>query len=82
MIFDGKNIEENPESIICLHSDCGLTIDLDAVRESMPDHEVTKFNSIGGISEFVEGLSGRAADVDVWVLVDGQVQVQARASQG
>ena len=76
VIFNGKNIEDSPESIICLHSNCGITIDLKAISDSMPGHALEKFNAWGGITEFVDGLSGRAADVDLWVLVDGQVRYE------
>ena len=74
LIFDGKNIEENPESIICFHSNCGITIDLEAIRNTMPGHEFSRFKSTAGITEFVGNLKGRAADVDVFMLVDGQAK--------
>ncbi len=74
VIFNGKNLEDNPESIMCLHSNCGITFDLEAIRTSMPGNKLSKFRSLGGISEFIDGMAGRAADVDVFILVDGQIR--------
>ena len=76
VIFNSVNKEEKPESIMCFHSNCGITIDLKAISDSMPGHALEKFNAWGGITEFVDGLSGRAADVDLWILVDGQVRYE------
>ena len=74
VIFNGKNLEDEPESMMCLHSNCGITFDLAAIRASMPGNNLAKFRSLGGISEFVDGMAGRAADVDVFILVDGQLK--------
>ncbi len=74
VIFNGVEIEKNPESIMCFHSNCGMTIDLKAIKESMPGHELSGFKALGGITEFVDGLIGRPADIDLWVLVDGQLK--------
>ncbi len=73
VIFNGVNVEDKPHSIMCLHSNCGITVDLQAVMSSLPGRMLTGFKATGGITEYVDGLSGRQADVDVWVLVDGKV---------
>ena len=75
-VFNGRNLEDNPQSLMCLHSNCGITIDLEAIRRSMPEHVLSSFKSSGGITEFVKGMAGRAADVDVYILVDGEVKYQ------
>ncbi len=72
VIFNGVNIEDNPESIMAFHSNCGITFDLKAFSNSMGGRPLAKFKAKGGITEFVAGLSGRAADVDLWILVDGK----------
>ncbi|MBN2064489.1 MAG: NPCBM/NEW2 domain-containing protein [Sedimentisphaerales bacterium] len=78
VIFNGVNIEDSPHSIMCLHSNCGITIDLQAVMSSLPDSELSGFKTTGGITEYVDGLKGRQADVDFWVLVDGKVMYERK----
>ena len=73
-IFNGKNIEQQPESFICMHSNCGITIDLQAVINTMPGNSFASFRAWGGITEYVDGISGRPADIDFWVLVDGEIK--------
>ncbi|MGE4286053.1 MAG: NPCBM/NEW2 domain-containing protein [Phycisphaerae bacterium] len=74
VIFDGINIEDTPESILFMHSNSGITIDLEAIEDSVSNYEITSLKARCGITEFVSNLAGRKADVDFCVLVDGKVK--------
>ena len=75
-IFNGNNVEDYPESFLCMHSNCGITIDLQAVKRSIGNMKIAGFNAWGGITEYVATLGGREADVDFWILVDGKVRYE------
>ena len=58
-----------------LHSNIGLTVDLDAVRGEVPGLRIASFSAFAGIMNMWndEGVPDYA-EVDVWVLVDGQLR--------
>jgi hypothetical protein len=65
---------------IVLHSNGGITFDLDAMRGDMPGLEITEFKACCGISEAVRAhLNGTTQRglADFWVLVDGQKRFEA-----
>ena len=53
-----------------MHANCGITFDLDAIRNSMPDIQVNRFTAIGGLSDTAY-MSQKA---ELWVLLDGKLQ--------
>ena len=69
---------------IGIHSNQGITFDLDAIRKSTPGFWVTRFSGVFGLSEsinlgrnYAEGakqVKGEEAKVDIWVLVDGEIR--------
>jgi ferric-dicitrate binding protein FerR (iron transport regulator) len=63
---------------IGMHTNLGITFDLDKIRSSLPGAKVVRFRALCGVSETVvqyynEHLNPKAA-VEFWVLVDGQAR--------
>ena len=56
-----------------LHSNMGLTVDLDAVRREVPGLRIASFSSFAGIIGMWNDAPSDS-DVDVWVLVDGELR--------
>lgn len=54
---------------IMMHSNAGMTFDLDAIRASIPGVRIRRFTSMCGMSDTVIQQNVQA---DMWVLVDGQ----------
>jgi hypothetical protein len=62
---------------IGMHPNAGITFDLDAIRNAMPEARIGRFHARCGVSENVIRFAERDADpnaieVTFWVLVDGQ----------
>jgi hypothetical protein len=70
---------------IGMHANAGITFDLDKIRAVMPEVKIAQFTALGGISETVAqystgylNSSNVRIEVDLWVLVDGQVRFAQR----
>ncbi len=61
-----------------IHSDAGITFDLQAIRQSLPGFDLTYFKAFGGLSEALDKAVD-FPDVDFWVLVDGQIRYEKQA---
>lgn len=59
-----------PSSVLVLHSNAGITFDLDALRRQFPNLEIVRFTARCGVS--ANALAQMANEF--WVLVDGQVR--------
>ena len=59
-----------------LHSNIGLTVDLNAVRRAVPGLRIASFSAFAGIIGQHSDIApvNSEAEVDVWVLVDGQLR--------
>jgi hypothetical protein len=77
VILNGQPYINSP--VLMLHSNVGITFDLQALRQSIPQLELTTFKAFGGLSEAFEGVQTGAPDVDFWVLVDGQIRYEKKA---
>jgi hypothetical protein len=80
-VLGGQAYGTREHSAIALHSNAGITFDLDAMRRDMPGLEIIRFTARCGISEDVRThLDGtpRRALADFWVLVDGQKRFEAK----
>jgi len=75
-IFRDQTYEDKP--IMMIHSNAGITFDLQAIRQSLPGLNLTCFTAFGGLSEALN-KSTEAPDVDFWVLVDGQVRYEKKS---
>ena len=69
-----------------LHSNLGMTVDLEAVRGEVPGCRIASFSAFAGIMDILNNPKALDyAEVDVWVLVDGQLRSSRqalRADQG
>ncbi len=72
---DISNIDSN--SRLFIHSNLGITYDLDAIRADIPGTELTCFSARAGISD----NSPRIGNAEMWVLIDGQVRFTQRFSE-
>ena len=75
-VFGGHNYTNN--QIVMIHSNAGITFDLQAIRQSLPTLDLTHFKAFGGLSEALS-VEADLPDVDFWVLVDGQIRYEKQA---
>jgi hypothetical protein len=79
LILDGKSCGNKQTPAIFMHSNLGITFNLNAMRAKMPGISITEFSAICGISENTPKRFPRA---DFWVLVDGKVRFSKTAVNG
>lgn len=62
------------QSILCMHTNAGITFDLDAIRKTLPqDVAIKSFTAAYGISDTAIVDSGQSdPDADFFVLLDGE----------
>jgi hypothetical protein len=72
-VFNGHPYVNN--EIVMIHSNAGITFDLQAIRQSLAGLDLTRFKAFGGLSEAIIATN-KAPDVDFWVLVDGQIRYE------
>jgi hypothetical protein len=65
------------EPAVLLHSNVGITFDLQAIRESVLHLSPERFAARGALTQDVDMYS--MPDIDFWILVDGQVRYERRA---
>ncbi len=77
--------KQYPDSgALYLHSNIGLTVDLNAVRGTVGGLRISSFSAFAGIIRMGNNTPDYA-EVDVWILVDGQLRASRkglRADQG
>lgn len=71
------NSNQSPEShelfrSILLHSNTGITFDLEAIRRLMPETDTIHFRSQIGIER--QPFRPKASNADFWILVDGKLK--------
>jgi hypothetical protein len=59
------------EASLFIHANQGITFDLDEIRKVLPNVRITAFKSVFGVGEITSVL----ANLDLWILVDGQPRV-------
>jgi hypothetical protein len=70
VMIDGQEVVNDP--VLMLHSNIGITFDLQAIRDSLPQLDLKSFRAIGlPMKEF-------NPDIDFWILVDGQVKYEKK----
>jgi cell division protein FtsL len=69
LFLDNVNYSLPQNPCILLHSNLGVTFDLNAFRNRLPETKIAQFQSQVGVSNTAPGPS----NVDIWVLIDGQV---------
>jgi hypothetical protein len=66
-------------SLILVHSNAGITFDLDKIRRSIPQLEVDRFKAVCGVSKVREGDNYQS---EFWVLIDGTCVFHYRSEKG
>lgn len=75
-IFQGHKYDN---AIVMIHSNAGITLDLQAIRRSLGGLNVTSFRAFGGLSEALKSVKTQFPDVDFRVLVDGRIRYEKQA---
>lgn len=73
----GQTYDTRIHPSLGMHPNAGITFDLDAIRDAMPEAQIRRFHARCGVSENVVRFAQRDADpntiaVTFWVLLDGQ----------
>lgn len=66
--LDQSGSKETRADFILLHSNAGITFDLDKIRQSFPQREISGFKSTCGVSQNVSAKKRS----EMWVLLDGE----------
>ncbi|MBN2064739.1 MAG: FecR domain-containing protein [Sedimentisphaerales bacterium] len=69
-----NNTQYDDHDIVMLHSNCGITIDLMAIRKKHPGFTLKEFRSQGGITEALRNVTEKKPYIDFTILIDGQVE--------
>ena len=64
--------------LLYMHTNCGITFDLGAIRRAHPGSRVARFRTAAGNAETNSNKRTEAYYADLWVLVDGQCQFRRR----
>ncbi len=70
---------EKNNSAINIHSNQGITFDLNTIRQSIPGRKIVKFVANAAVSETVlmygknEGIASKPSKVDFWFFLDGEL---------
>lgn len=68
IMINGQEVINDP--ILMLHSNSGITFDLQAIRKSLPQLDLESLRAI------VVPTKEYNPDIDVWILVDGQIKYE------
>jgi hypothetical protein len=78
ILLGGKEYGTPKAGMIHIHSNLGVTFDLNQIRQSIPSLKIVGFSSLCGITETAQQMPGYNSAVhswvDFWVLVDGVIQ--------
>jgi hypothetical protein len=70
LFLNNVNYSDPQNPCIYLHSNLGITFDLNASRSRLSKAKITQFQTDVGVSDTTPG----SFNVDIWVLIDGQVR--------
>lgn len=74
-VFDGITMGTSSNPAVLMHSNSGITFDLDAIRSQLPEMQLQRLVCSIGLPNRTT-LTGATADV--WVLLDGQIRYVKR----
>jgi hypothetical protein len=70
-VFNGIQYGTKEAPALLLHSNIGITFNLQTIRKILPNTRIKSFKAWGGLAEITDFKDSRP-DIDFWVLVDGQ----------
>jgi len=87
LVLAGQFYGTREHPAIALHSNAGITFDLEALRAALPGLGIDRFRATCGISEEAKAYAAEVPEMkaDFWVLVDGEKRFEAtgvRADSG
>lgn len=79
-----RNLNFAPD-VLFMHSNIGVTFNLDAVRQQFPGQSIRRFQTVAGTLSIFRGyailpaeqLTLNYTEFDVWIVVDGQLRTKA-----
>lgn len=78
LLLGGKEYGTPGAGMIHIHSNLGITFDLNQIRQHIPGLKIVGFSSLCGITETAQQMPGYNSAVhswvDFWVLVDGVIR--------
>lgn len=77
ILLDGIIYGTREQPALLMHSNMGITFDLEAIRQDLSDRTVTEFTTICGLSD-AYGRKDIQPFADLWVLVDGKLKFSKR----
>lgn len=72
-MFEAARKQYSDSGVLYLHSNIGVTLDLDAMRRLVPGFRIVDFRAFAGIIRMGDNEPDHS-EADVWVLVDGQLR--------
>lgn len=79
LMLDGQPCGTRDNPAIGIHSDMGITFDLNEIRKQVPEISIGAFTAKVGVSETVANIpKEHFGKVDFWVLLDGEVKFSKR----
>ncbi len=74
LMLDGITPGEATGAALTLHSNLGITFDLDSIRRSLPAVVPVRLRARAGVSQTTTRFTDHDSCVVFWILVDGQVR--------
>lgn len=74
LVIDNAAPSENTGAALTLHSNLGVTFDLDSIRRSLPAVQPVRLRARAGVSQTTTQFTEQDSRVIFWVLVDGKVR--------
>ena len=71
VVLDGRLYDDT--DVLMIHSNSGITFDLNAIRNAYPEFDIRSFKTLACISQQLEELQKRVPYVDFFVLIDGKM---------
>lgn len=80
LVLDGKALEGGRSSALTMHSNLGVTFDLNHIRNHLPRLAIKQFSARAGLSETAADYSTQARKAEFWVFIDGDKKYHKRIS--
>ena len=76
LVLDGRNLDEPDVSVLSVHSNMGITFDIQQIRRSQPFHKPARFRARIGLSQTGSEYHTYNPSAQFWVLLDGDVRLR------
>ena len=69
---------EKPGEAFFIHSNKGITFDLNAMRRNIPGVRINRFKALAGVSQTVLEIWPESSQTDFWILIDGRIKLEKK----